>query len=168
MIRRASLRLASLILAVPVTLWAWHHERRIWRLGCALSPPEIDDARAAGVRDPARLRVLVVPSIPNPLQRFAGLIERWTRFSIFSPAGMTLRYGIFVVETMDGDRPLLTHEFVHTAQYERLGGRFRFLHRYVFECLAHGYLDAPLETEARELSSRICGFRSAAGPPADA
>ena len=155
-LRRFFLGGASVFLAFPVSLWAWFHERRIVRRGRQLTESEIADAQAVGVRRPERLRILAVREVPNPLSRLAGLIDRWTRYSVFSPAGMTLRYGIFALEYAERDRRLLVHEFAHVAQYERLGGRFWFMRRYIFECLANGYAGAALEVEAREVTERVC------------
>ena len=42
---------------------------------------------------------------------------------------------------------LLAHEFVHVAQYERLG-REGFLQEYIQQIAAHGYPDPPFELEA--------------------
>jgi hypothetical protein len=47
------------------------------------------------------------------------------------------------------------HEFVHVAQYERLG-REGFLQEYVQQIAAHGYLDAPFELEAEAKAIQAC------------
>jgi hypothetical protein len=46
--------------------WAAEQEQRILREGVLLSQPELADARAAGVREPERVRLLKVESIPSP------------------------------------------------------------------------------------------------------
>ncbi|MFT4546990.1 MAG: hypothetical protein ACI8XO_002281 [Verrucomicrobiales bacterium] len=145
---------ASWLLAIPVGFWGWHHERRILRTGRELTPEELADASAVGVVAPERLRVLPVERVPNPFDRVSGLVAKLTGYSIFNPAGMTLRYGVFTVDALEHDRGLLAHEFVHVAQYERFQ-MFGFMRRYIFQCLADGYLEAPMEIEARELSDRL-------------
>ena len=148
---------ASWFLAVPVGIWAWWHRRKILRVGRKLTECELADARAVGVAAPERIRIRAIPAVPNPLSSVAGLIARFTRYTVFNPAGMTLGHGIFAIEHLEADRLLLTHEFVHVAQYERYGGVFGFMRRYIFQCLADGYLEAPLEIEARERSDEVCG-----------
>ncbi len=155
--RRFFCGLASWILAVPVGFWGWWHSRRILSCGRELGEQELADARAVGVREPEKIRILSVPRVPNPLRWLARPIDRFTRYSFFDPTGMTLMFGIFAVENLESDRLLLAHEFVHVAQYERFGGVFGFMRRYIFQCLADGYLEAPLEIEARELSDQALG-----------
>jgi len=54
-----------------------------------------------------------------------------------------------------GDRFLVAHELVHTAQYERCGSIAAFLRQYLHECLSIGYPDAPMEQEAILTSERL-------------
>jgi hypothetical protein len=56
-------------------------------------------------------------------------------------------YGVIVRLDCANNLRLLPHEFVHVAQYERLG-REGFLQEYIQQIAAHGYLNAPLELEA--------------------
>lgn len=118
------------------------------REGVPLGEPHLSDARLMGVVCPERIRLLRVDGIPlpgNPVLKFAAKIT-----GLFSPhtAGMALRYGIFVRKDCWGDRRLIAHECVHTAQYERCGGFSGFLSRYLSECLEIGYPAAPMEQEA--------------------
>jgi hypothetical protein len=48
---------------------------------------------------------------------------------------------------------LLAQEFVHVAQYERLG-REGFLQQYIQQIAAHGYPNAPFEQEAEAEDTR--------------
>ena len=153
--RRFFSALVAWPLAVPVTVWGWFHERRILRRGRELSRPELEDARAIGVIDPGRVRVLAVGRIPDPLGPISALLARCTSVTVSRPSGLTLRHGIFAVPPYDRDRSLLAHELVHTMQYQRAGSLFGFMRRYIFQCLADGYLNAEWEREARELSGRI-------------
>jgi hypothetical protein len=60
-------------------------------------------------------------------------------------------YGVTVRRDCANNLRLLAHEFVHVAQYERLG-REGFLQQYIQQIAAHGYLDAPFELEAEAKS----------------
>ena len=142
-------------LAALVTPWAWIHERRIRRLGRELGREELADARSLGVRNPARVRVLPVARTPNPLGPLFRMLTRWTRLACSDPAGLTLRYGIYAVPPSDHDRLLIAHELVHTSQYERVGGLWPFLWRYIYQCLADGYSGAEWEREACRSSAQI-------------
>jgi len=137
--------------------WAAEEEARILREGVPLAEQEIIDAKVIGVREPERVRLLQVDSIPTPrhpiLKAAAGAI----RFLTPAPRGLTLHHGIFVRSDCWRDRSLLAHELVHTAQYERLGGILPFLRRYLFECVTIGYPEAPLEQQAIITASRVLG-----------
>ena len=147
-----------LLLGVPAATrlaarWAREEERRILRQGAALTPGQIADARAAGVRAPERVRVLRMACVPIPypkLSRLAGYVAQDT-------LGMALGHGIFIHERYWKNRLLWVHELVHVAQYERLGGMRPFLREYLRECVSDGYGFGPLEQEAMEVSRRICG-----------
>jgi hypothetical protein len=136
--------------------WAAKEEARILREGLPLAKQEIIDAKAIGVREPERVRLLQVDTIPTPrhpiLKAAAGAI----RFLTPAPRGLTLGHGIFVRSDCWRDRALVAHELVHAAQYERLGGILPFLRKYLFECVTIGYSKAPLEEEAVAVVTRIC------------
>ena len=59
----------------------------------------------------------------------------------------------FIRADCRGDRQLFVHELAHTAQYERLGGIQGFLEKYLHECIAIGYPQAPT---AIGVAERIC------------
>ena len=91
--------------------------------------------------------MLEVKSVPLPAPRpLVKLASRWG-IPVFEPAGMALGRGIYL---LDGHSRILRHELVHVAQYQRLGGIEPFMRRYLTECLTVGYLNSPLEIEARE------------------
>ena len=157
---RATLRILRAILsfpiavlaAIPACLWTRHHERRILRNGRPLDAMEIEAATACGVSRPSRIRVLTVPRIPNPLHGLFSILERISGVCVSGASAITFRYGIYLTPCCEHDTLTLRHECVHTGQYERLHGHFSFLLRYIHQCMAASYLDAPLEKEARELS----------------
>ena len=136
--------------------WASEQERRILREGQPLSEEQIADAKAVGVRDPERVRVLPVAAIPSPHHPALNAACQQIEFLPTAPSGLTLQYGIFLRADCLGDRHLVVHELVHTSQYERLGGIRPFLRDYLFECATIGYREAPLEQEASEIAQRIC------------
>lgn len=130
-------------------------ERRALKFGRPLRRREHRLACLAGVKNPDRIRVLVVESIPMPKLPWARqLAARWG-LSMEGVIGLCLRYGIFLRKGGSNPMETLIHECVHTAQYERLGGRAAFLQRYVRECLEFGYADAPMEREAESAYDRM-------------
>jgi len=135
--------------------WAERAEKRILHEGVPLGEPHFSDARLMGVEYPERIRLLKVNSIPLPGNRVLKFAARI--MGLLSPhtAGMSLRYGIFVRKDCWGDRRLIAHECVHTAQYERCGGFRVFLSSYLRECLEIGYPAAPMEQEAIQKSAKI-------------
>jgi hypothetical protein len=136
--------------------WAAEQEARILREGVPLSDTEIIAAKAAGVKEPERVRLLQVDAIPAPAHPLLKAACDAINFLTSAPRGLTFHHGIFVRRDCAQDRHLLTHELVHTAQYERLGGIIPFLRKYIFECFTNGYRNAPLEQEATDTAQRIC------------
>ena len=135
--------------------WAEEQEAHILARGAALPAVSLRDAAEIGVRHPERVRVRAVPGIPMPEQPLLRSVCEATGFLGPLTAGLSLRYGIFVHASAAGDRSLVAHELVHTAQYERLGGIAPFLRQYLQECFTIGYPDAPLEQEAIAVSARV-------------
>jgi hypothetical protein len=68
---------------------------------------------------------------------------------------MTAVYGVIVRLDYAENLPLLAHEFVHVAQYERLG-REGFLEEYIQQIAAHGYQNAPFELDADTTAVKAC------------
>jgi hypothetical protein len=146
-----------MILPIAVT-WAERTEQRILRSGIPLPNPSLDDARRMGVEHPERIRLLLVQSIPFPNNPTLRIASRVAGFDLSTIAGMALRYGILIRADSWGDRMLIAHECVHTAQYERMGGIKPFLRRYLRECIEIGYPSSPMEQEALTKSAEL-GFR---------
>lgn len=136
--------------------WAAEQEQLILREGTPLSEQEIVDAKAAGVKEPERVRLLPVDSVPVPNHPL--LKAAYSAINLLSPGprGLTLNHGIFVRRDCRQDRHLLVHELAHTSQYERLGGIMPFLRKYLLECFTIGYRKAPLEREASDIAERVC------------
>ena len=151
-------------LLVPMILpsaraWITRHERRILELGIPLSAAQIADAKAVGVIEPERVRLLTVPVVPMPLASLARFARPLVGTNFEQTSGLTARYGIYLRKEVADDRQLIAHELTHTAQYERLGGIQPFLRRYLTECLTSGYYTAPLEEEARRVAAEVCWRR---------
>lgn len=143
------------------TDWATEQEKRILDEGVALSQGEINDAITARVKEPERVRLLRVETIPSPTHPVLKAACTAMNFLPAAPRGLTLGYGIFIRSDYGEDRHLLAHELAHTAQYERLGGILPFLRSYIFQCATIGYEEAPLEQEADAMAERICDLGSA-------
>lgn len=136
--------------------WAAEQEQRILKQGVVLLPPEIADAKAVGVQQPERVRLLSVRVVPRPgnpsLRAACDVIQ----FLTSETRGLTLGHGILIRDDCWRDRALIAHELVHIAQYERFGGIQPFLQQYLIECLTAGYNDSPLENEARRVAAMVC------------
>jgi len=128
--------------------WATAVEKRILREGVPLSEQGLADARTLGVRKPERVRLLALPCVPTPADLILKTAVAAIQFLTPATRGLALRYGIFVRSDCWGERRLIAHELVHTAQYERLGGIRPFLRQYLTECLTIGYPAGPMEQEA--------------------
>ena len=142
----------SHLLAPAAARWSEHRERAIQRTGLPLPEEFHGFAVGLGIRAIERIRVERTDQVPVPVPRCWLRLARRLGFPVFLPAGMTLGYGISVNSFSP---PLLRHELVHVAQFERLGGHLPFLRRYLAECFIHGYRNAPLEVEARTASFSI-------------
>lgn len=125
------------------------------RLGVPLSNQELADARAIGVAEPDRVRLLQLDRVPFPSDPMLKAAAAAIQFLTPTTCGLTLRYGIFVRSDCWRERALIAHELAHVMQYERLGGILPFLRQYLSECLTIGYPAAPLEQEAIVLSKTI-------------
>jgi hypothetical protein len=139
--------------------WAEEQEKAILQSGEPLTQSQLADARIVGVKYPQRIRLLRVVKIPMP--EHPALAAAAGESGLFSSGteGMTLRYGIFIRADCWEKRLLHVHEFVHTTQYERLGGFEAFLDPYLRECFTPPfYPNGPMEQEAIEKSARVCGI----------
>ena len=69
--------------------------------------------------------------------------------------GLTAGFGVIVRLDCMRNLRLLAHEFVHVAQYERLG-REGFLQEYIQQIAAREYPNAPFELEAEAKAIKAC------------
>lgn len=137
--------------------WAERQQEHILQNGVSLTESQLDDARLVPVSVPEKVRLLEVDQIPWPENPMLLSIGQQAGFFTDDTEGLAIGYGIFIKSNRRQDRRLIVHELAHVSQYERLGGIRPFLERYVSEYLADGYDDASLESEAREMTVRICG-----------
>ena len=110
--------------------WISYLEKQARDSGRPLTPVEFSLAQNVGVAHPGEVCILSVPRIPLPshprvkqLAKEAGLLTADT-------AGLTAGCGVFVRLDCARNLRLLAHEFVHVAQYERLGTQ-GFLQEYI-------------------------------------
>jgi hypothetical protein len=135
--------------------WAAAKERAALENGKPLTADQLADAAAIGVRHPETVRVFLVAQIPYPKHPILKAATDATRLISEHTAGITFQYGIFIRSEFSTDRYVLTHELAHTAQYETFGGIPAFMERYLNECFAYGYENAPLEKAADEIARRV-------------
>jgi hypothetical protein len=138
------------------TQWVAEQQQRVLCEGVPLSKKEMADAKAVGVRNPERVRLLRVDSIPVPANPKLKAAAASMNFVTAAPSGLALENGIFVRADRWRDRELIVHELAHVAQYQRLGGIVPFLQTYISQCAMVGYQQAPLELEADAAAERIC------------
>ena len=81
--------------------------------------------------------------------KFWRLFFRVTGFGAITLPGRK----IVMLEHHIDDEQTINHELVHVEQYERMGTR-RFLIRYAWSLIRHGYHKSKFEVEARENENR--------------
>ena len=118
-----------------------------------MTDAELQFAKSLGIREPEKARLLLVDSIPLPAPQW---LLKWARAKFHTlpePAGMTLGHGILLDPAYEDCAEIIRHELVHVRQHELWRGHLGFLWRYLYECMAYGYDEAPMELEARRESS---------------
>ena len=151
-----------LCLLPVIALWAMSVGLFMPYRGRSLADWEEAIARRVGVKNPARIRLVMVSELPFPNLSWIHRLAVQHGMSRSGAIGLTLGYGIFIREGAYSVR-LLSHECRHVQQYEAAGSVWRFLDRYISEVLVHGYQNAPLEKEARayEIANVLKGGRIA-------
>ena len=105
-------------------------------------------ATHVGIAKPGLVRIQYVSEIPLPKDPLLLEVADATGLIGQNTAGITLGYGIFIVER-HADVRLISHELRHVQQYESFGGIEGFLPVYLAQVASVGYRDAPLEQDAR-------------------
>src|SRR5215469_9480098 len=116
--------------------WISSLEKQAQESGRALTPVEFNLAQTVGVAHPEEVHILSVRGIPLPSHPRVKQLAR--RVGLLNPdtGGLTAVYGVLVCRDCADNLRLPAHEFVHVAQYERLG-REGFLQQYIQQIAAH-------------------------------
>ena len=139
-----------------VCKWAKEQENLILSNGVPLCTELIPLAEKVGVTNPYKARLLKVNKVPFPDDKIISNTAKSIGFISKNIAGLTLRYGIFIRSDYWNNKKTIIHELVHTAQYEKLGGIFQFLEKYLMECISQGYAHSCFEREATEITGKLC------------
>lgn len=129
--------------------WMETQEGEFIARGQQLTEQEMVLAKKMGVEKPDRIRIIVTEHFPIPTEQPLRDELISLGFDFAKLAGLTLGYAILIHPQEAKATWLLSHEFVHVAQYERMGLE-KFLGRYLLELKRFGYAHAPLEVEASE------------------
>lgn len=132
-------------------------EKRILFEGRPLTADELALARAANIKHPDRVRILVLPSIPVPQSAYlrAKLDELDLLQLIRLARGTTKGYGIIVTHSGSRRRKVIAHELVHVGQYEQLGGIAALMRHHLPDLISNGYRRSTIESEAYRLATQI-------------
>lgn len=137
--------------------WAKTQEAYILEHGVPLAKNQIADARRAGVKDTARVRVLVVDRIPLPADKELADAARQAQIITEASQAVAIGHGIIIRADSWQNRELLLHQLVHVAQCERSGGLERFVSEYLLDRRSsRDFSLGSLEDEARNLARKIC------------
>jgi hypothetical protein len=136
-------------LLVPKAIaWAQKQSHLILRSGVSLNEKGTALATRVGVTKPELVRIQYVSELPMPEDPLLREVADATGLIGSDTAGITVGYGIFIVEKC-ADVRLISHELRHVQQYESLGGIEAFMPVYLAQIASVGYHDAPLEQDAR-------------------
>lgn len=155
MIKRTFTSLLTLLITPFASWWLYHHEKKILRLGIALTPVQLNWAKQLHISQPEKIRVLVVERMPSPVPYSLEKFMQRHGFPVGNAAGMCMRYGIYLVDKYAHRDCLLAHELVHTHQFQRLGSIHKFLYHYLYQTLLLGYANAPMEAEANTKAKQV-------------
>lgn len=146
--KRVTPKFESGMLIAKATEWAEQQSTLILRYGKPLTPKKIRLAFSVGVAHPERIRLLQVTHIPLPDDQ--QLTQMATEMGLLTPsiAGLTLGYGIYLRHGYCTPS-MLFHECRHVYQYEQAGSIATFLAEYLKQIAQYGYVNAPLEIDAR-------------------
>src|SRR4051812_37756376 len=137
--------------------WAKRQEAYILQHGVPLNPNQTADARPAGVRNPGRIRVLVVDRIPLPDDPELAAAARHAQIITDSSRGVAIGHGIIIRADSWRNRELLLHQLAHVAQCERSGTVEKFVGEYLLDRRSsRNFSLGSLEDEARSLARDLC------------
>ena len=135
--------------------WTLNINANVMAKGKPLSLCQAADAVEVGVKNPEAVRILRVPSLPEPDNPQLRLVAKEVGLDLPRSLGLALGYAVLICHSALGDRRVLRHELRHVAQFETAGSLSRFLEEYLAQMVQHGYRDAPFEVDARRYESRF-------------
>jgi hypothetical protein len=136
------------ILLPRILAWANAQSDRILQQGNPLNAAGLTLASRVGVAQPERIRILTVAAVPAPDDPELRQIAIDQKLIGPNTAGLTLGYGIFIVDRCMTPR-LVAHECRHVYQYEVAGSIDGFLPLYLKQIAEFTYERAPFEVDAR-------------------
>jgi hypothetical protein len=137
--------------------WARGQEACVLQHGVPLTSRQRVDALSAGVRQPDRVRILVVDRIPLPDDPELANAARLAQIITDASRAVAIGFAIIVRADSWHNRELLLHQLVHVAQCERSGSLQSFVHEYLFDRRTSAQFSlGSLEEEARGLAREIC------------
>jgi hypothetical protein len=140
---------ASLPALLPLAIsWAERESQQVQLYGVALADPVMALARSVGVIHPERVRVASVDAMPLPEHPLLRAAATQTGLLGANTIGLTLGHSILLIAGHESPR-LLSHELRHVYQYEIAGSIAAFLPVYLGQIFEFGYIDTPLEQDAR-------------------
>ena len=143
----------SVVKLLPkVCEWLEIMENNIISIGRDLTFDEIETAKKIGIKNYDIIRVYETSIIPTPSDTFLLGIGKQLGLITANSNGICFRYGIFINENVIDKKAVLTHEMIHTLQYERYGSIKSFITQYLKEFIEFGYHNSNLEKEACQLS----------------
>ena len=140
---------AALPMLLPRAVeWAKVVADAVQQNGVTLNASGLELARAVGVSQPERIRLAIVPEMPVPSD--PELQQAAVATGLLGPGnfGLTLGYSVIVKHGYQSPRTL-SHEFRHVHQYEAGGGIEAMVPVYLGQIVEYGYLDSPMEIDAR-------------------
>ena len=149
--------LTTLPILLPVAVaWVEKQEVILLERGVPLNEAQVADAKRVGVKEPGRIRLVQVDTLPQPENEDVMFVAKHIGFFSSRSISLALGYAICLLPETWTNRPQLVHEFVHISQYERMGGIRPFLSVYLRECIDPGYPFGALEQEAILVAKDIC------------
>jgi hypothetical protein len=136
------------ILLPRILAWANAQSDHILRQGHPLNVAGLALAGRVGVAQPERIRILTVSAVPAPNDPELRQIAAEQNLIGPNTGGLTLGYGIFIVDGRLTSR-LLAHECRHVYQYEVAGSIEAFLPLYLQQIAEFTYDCGPFEFDAQ-------------------
>jgi hypothetical protein len=139
----------SLPLLIPKAIaWADVQSTQLLKTRKPLNDVLSSVAKSVGVLRTDLIRIVEVPRLPLPDDPELKQAAQATGLLGPDMVGLTLGYGVYVCHGHCTVR-LLSHEFRHVYQYEQAGSIATFLPIYLQQIVSVGYMNAPLEADAR-------------------